>query len=78
MNALLFWRLPIIFDSPRRAGCAASAMEEHAAAFAFISPETLDATLRPNLSPFPRIQMARRVNRGDDLVTSVGATLREF
>jgi hypothetical protein len=78
MNSLLFWGLSVIFDSPRRAVSAAGAVQKHATALAFVSPETPHVTLRPNLSPFPGIQMARGVDWGDDLVTSVGAALREF
>jgi hypothetical protein len=78
VNSLLFRDLPIILDSPCGAVSAASAMEEQSATFAFVSPETPDVALRPNLSPFARIQMTGRIDRRDDFVTSVVAALREF
>jgi hypothetical protein len=53
-------------------------MEEHAAALAFVSPETPDATLPPNLSPLVRVQMTRNVNRRDNLISSLDAAMGKF
>jgi hypothetical protein len=80
VNSLLlaFGGLAIIVNPPRGAASVSGTMEEKAATLAFVSPETPDATLRPNLSPFPRIQMARRVDRRNDLITSLVAAVGEF
>ena len=80
MNSLLFAlsSLPVIVNAPRDATRASRMVEEHAAALAFVSPETSDVTLGPKLCPFFGIQMARRVDRRDHLIPSFGAALWEF
>jgi hypothetical protein len=80
MNSFLFAlsSLPVIVNALSGAASASGMVEEHAAALAFVSPETSGVTLGPKLYPFFGIQMARRVDRRDHLIPSFGAALWEF
>ena len=80
MNSLLFAlsSLPVIMNAPGGDAGASRMVEKHAEAIAFLWRKTPDATLRPELSPFPRVEMARRINWREDLIPSLGAPLGEF